>query len=87
MPGYNIKGYHRLVKSGNSSTGGRMSDFLPGDLVRIFPLTNKPKYHPMSDQLGVVIEHQIATGLYRVMLMGDENLRIFRYASTLLRKV
>ena len=33
-----------------------MSDFLPGDLVRIFPLTNKPKYHPMSDQLGVVIE-------------------------------
>lgn len=60
----------------------------PGDLVRIIPLTDKPKYHPLGDQLGVVIEEQSGTGLYRVMLMGEENNnRIFRYSSTILRKV
>ena len=65
-----------------------MSQFLPGDLVRIVPLTDKPKYHPLGDQLGVVIEEQRGTGLYRVMLMGEgENNRIFRYSSTILRKV
>ena len=59
-----------------------------GDLVRIIPLTDKPKYHPLGDQLGVVIEEQSGTGLYRVMLMGEgENNRIFRYSSTILRKV
>jgi hypothetical protein len=65
-----------------------MNQFLPGDLVRIVPLTDKPKYHPLGDQLGVVIEEQRGTGLYRVMLMGEgENNRIFRYSSAILRKV
>jgi hypothetical protein len=65
-----------------------MSEFLPGDLVRIVPLTDKPKYHPIGDQLGVVIEEQGGTGLFRVMLMGEgENNRIFRYSSSILRKV
>ena len=65
-----------------------MNQFLPGDLVRIIPLTDKPKYHPLGDQLGVVIEEQRGTGLYRVMLMGEgENNRIFRYSSTILKKV
>jgi len=59
-----------------------------GDLVRIVPLTSKPKYHPLGDQLGIVIEEQRGTRLYRVMLMGEgENNRIFRYSSTILRKV
>ncbi len=64
-----------------------MSEFLPGELVMIVPLTDKPRYHPLGDQLGVVIEEQRGTGLYRVMLMGEENIRIFRYSSTILRKV
>ena len=64
-----------------------MNQFLPGDLVRIVPLADKPKYHPIGDQLGVVIEEQRGTGLYRVMLMGEENNRIFRYHPTILRKV
>ena len=65
-----------------------MSQFLPGDLVRIVPLTDKPKYHPIGDQLGVVIEEQSGTGLYRVMLMGEgNNSRIFRYHPTILKKV
>ena len=65
-----------------------MSQFLPGDLVRIVPLTDKPKYHPLGDQLGVVIEEQSGTGLYRVMLMGEgNNNRIFRYSSVILKKV
>lgn len=65
-----------------------MNQFLPGDLVRIIPLTDKPKYHPLGDQLGVVIEEQSGTGLYRVMLMGEgENNRIFRYSSAILKKV
>ena len=64
-----------------------MNQFLPGDLVRIVPLADKPKYHPIGDQLGIVIEEQRGTGLYRVMLMGEENNRIFRYSSTILRKV
>lgn len=64
-----------------------MNQFLPGDLVRIVPLTDKPKHHPLENQLGVVIEEQRGTGLYRVMLMGEENIRIFRYSSTILRKV
>ena len=60
----------------------------PGDLVRIVPLTDKPKYHPLGDQLGVIIEEQRGTGLYRVMLVGEENNnRIFRYSSVMLRKV
>ena len=65
-----------------------MNHLIPGDLVRIVPLTDKPKYHPLGDQLGVVIEEQRGTGLYRVMLMGEgENNRIFRYSSAILRKV
>jgi hypothetical protein len=66
-----------------------VSEFLPGDLVRIVPLTEKPKYHPIGDQLGVVIEEQGGTGLFRVMLMGEgeNNNRIFRYSSSILRKV
>ena len=64
-----------------------MNEFFIGELVKIVPLTNKPKYHPLSDQLGVVIEEQRGTGLYRVMLMGEENIRIFRYSSSVLRKV
>ncbi len=64
-----------------------MSEFLPGELVMIVPLTDKPKYHPLGDQLGVVIEEQRGTGLYRVLLMGEENIRIFRYSSAILRKV
>lgn len=55
-----------------------MNQFLPGDLVRI----------TLGDQLGVVIEEQSGTGLYRVMLMGEgENNRIFRYNPMILRKV
>ena len=55
-----------------------MNRFLPGDLVRI----------TLGDQLGVVIEQQDGTHLFRVMLMGEgENNRIFRYSSTILRKV
>ena len=55
-----------------------MNQFLPGDLVRI----------TLGDQLGVVIEEQSGTGLYRVMLMGEgENNRIFRYTPAILRKV
>ena len=64
-----------------------MSEFLPGELVMIVPLTDKPRYHPLGDQLGVVIEEQRGTGLYRVLLMGEENIRIFRYSSTILKKV
>lgn len=60
----------------------------PGDLVRIVPLTDKPRYHPIGDHLGVIIEEQRGTGLYRVMLMGEENNnRIFRYSSVMLKKV
>lgn len=65
-----------------------MNHLIPGDLVRIIPLTDKPKYHPLGDQLGVVIEQQDGTHLFRVMLLGeDNNNRIFRYCSTILRKV
>lgn len=64
-----------------------MNEFFIGELVKIVPLTNKPKYHPLSDQLGIVIEEQRGTGLYRVMLMGEENIRIFRYSSAILRRV
>jgi hypothetical protein len=65
-----------------------VNHLIPGDLVRIVPLTDKPKYHPLGDQLGVVIEEQRGTGLYRVMLLGeDNNNRIFRYSSAILRKV
>ena len=65
-----------------------MNQFLPGDLVRIVPLTDKPKYHPIGDQLGFVIEEQRGTGLYRIMLLGEKyNNRILRYSSHLLRKV
>lgn len=52
-----------------------MSEFLPGELVMIVPLTDKPRYHPLGDQLGVVIEEQRGTGLYRVLLMGEENFK------------
>ena len=54
----------------------------PGDLVRVL--------HPgfSSPPLGVVIEEQSGTGLYRVMLMGEgENYRIFRYSATLLKLI
>ena len=64
-----------------------MSEFLPGELVMIVPLTDKPRYHPIGDQLGVVIEEERGTGLYRVLLLGEENIRIFRYSSAILRKV
>jgi len=38
--------------------------------------------------IGIVIEEQRGTGLYRVMLMGEgENNRIFRYSSVMLRKM
>ena len=33
-----------------------VNHLIPGDLVRIIPLTDKPKYHPLGDQLGVIIE-------------------------------
>lgn len=59
-----------------------MNHLIIGDLVQVL--------HPgfSSPPLGVVIEEQRGTGLYRVMLMGeDENNRIFRYSSTILRKV
>ena len=65
-----------------------MNQFLPGDLVRIVHFAvNKSKHRPLQGQLGIVIEEQRGTGLYRVMLMGEENIRIFRYSSTILRKV
>lgn len=53
-----------------------------GDLVHVL--------HPgfSSPPLGVVIEQQDGTHLFRVMLLGeDNNNRIFRYSSTILRKV
>ena len=53
-----------------------------GDLVHVL--------HPgfSSPPLGVVIEEQSGTHLFRVMLVGEgENNRIFRYSSTILRKV
>ena len=53
-----------------------------GDLVLVL--------HPgfSSPPLGVVIEQQNGTHLFRVMLMGvGENNRIFRYSSAILRKV
>ena len=52
-----------------------------GDLVQVL--------HPgfSSPPLGVVIEQQDGTHLFRVMLLGEENNRIFRYSSTILRKV
>ena len=60
-----------------------MNHIKPGDLVQVL--------HPgfSSPPLGVVIEHeqQDGTHLFRVMLMGEENNRIFRYSSTILRKV
>ena len=57
-----------------------MNHLIPGDLVRI--------YHPFGDQLGVVIEQQDGTHLFRVMLLGEDNNNlIFRYSSTILRKV
>lgn len=58
-----------------------MNHLIIGDLVQVL--------HPgfSSPPLGVVIEQQDGTHLFRVMLMGDENNRIFRYSSTILRKV
>ena len=54
------------------------SSLQPGDLYII----------TLGDQLGVVIEQQDGTHLFRVMLLGeDNNNRIFRYSSTILRKV
>lgn len=53
-----------------------------GDLVQVL--------HPgfSSPPLGVVIEEQRGTGLYRVMLMGEgESNRLLRYSSAILRKV
>ena len=66
-----------------------MKQFLPGELVRIVHFAvNKSKHHPLQGQLGIVIEEQRGTGLYRVMLMGEGgNNQIFRYSSTILRKV
>jgi len=54
----------------------------PGDLVHVLhPGFTKPP-------IGIVVEEQRGTGLYRVMLMGEENNnRIFRYSSVMLRKV
>ena len=54
----------------------------PGDLVFVL--------HPgfSSPPLGVVIEQQDGTHLFRVMLLGEDNNNlIFRYSSTILRKV
>ena len=58
-----------------------MNHLIIGDLVQVL--------HPgfSSPPLGVVIEQQDGTHLFRVMLMGEENNRIFRYSSTILRKV
>ena len=53
-----------------------------GDLVHVL--------HPgfSSPPLGVVIEQQNGTHRFQVMLVGEgENNRIFRYSSTILRKV
>lgn len=58
-----------------------MNHLIIGDLVQVL--------HPgfSSPPLGVVIEQQDGTHLFRVMLLGEENNRIFRYSSTILRKV
>jgi len=58
-----------------------MNHLIIGDLVQVL--------HPgfSSPPLGVVIEQQNGTHLFRVMLLGEENNRIFRYSSTILRKV
>lgn len=53
-----------------------------GDLVQVL--------HPgfSSPPLGLIIEESGGTHLFRVMLMGEgENNRIFRYSSSILRKV
>ena len=58
-----------------------MNHLIIGDLVQVL--------HPgfSSPPLGVVIEQQDGTHLFRVMLLGEENNRIFRYSSTILKKV
>ena len=59
-----------------------MSDLIPGDLVQVL--------HPGFSEppLALVIELNGGTHLYRVMMMGDENRnKIFRYSSSILRKV
>ena len=59
-----------------------MSDLTPGDLVQVL--------HPgfSVPPLGLVLELNGGTHLFRVMMMGDElRGKIFRYSSSILRKV
>jgi hypothetical protein len=59
-----------------------MSDLTPGDLVQVL--------HPgfSVPPLALVLELNGGTNLFRVMMMDDESGgKIFRYSSSILRKV
>ena len=59
-----------------------MSDLTSGDLVQVL--------HPgfSIPPLGLVLELNGGTNLFKVMMVGDENRgKIFRYSSSILRKV
>jgi hypothetical protein len=59
-----------------------MSDLTPGDLVQVL--------HPgfSVPPLALVLELNGGTNLFRVMMVGDESGgKIFRYSSSILRKV
>lgn len=59
-----------------------MSDLVPGDLVQVL--------HPgfSVPPLGLVLELNGGTHLFRVMMVGDElRGKIFRYSSSILRRV
>jgi hypothetical protein len=59
-----------------------MSDLTPGDLVQVL--------HPgfSVPPLALVLELNGGTNLFRVMMMNDESRgKIFRYSSSILRKV
>ena len=60
----------------------KMSDLVPGDLVEIL--------HPgfSTPPLAVIIELNSGTHLYNVLMMNDESGgKIFRYSSSILRKI
>jgi len=52
-----------------------------GDMVQVL--------HPgfFAPTFGIVVEIQDGTGLCRVMLMGEENNKIYRYSPLVLRVV
>jgi hypothetical protein len=60
----------------------KMSDLVPGDLVEVL--------HPgfSTPPLAVIIELNSGMHVYNVLMMNDESRgKIFRYSSSILRKV